>query len=108
MKKNKQKNLILALQDFFKDEKEFHDEFLGENISRAYQARNKFVHEGIGVENEYAYAKPLYDYQGLHIGMKPFAHIGIYHYPSNIGDLHNLFAITIQVLRNYKRLIGEE
>ena len=105
---NKKENLVLALQEFFKNDNKISDDFIRDNITQAYKSRNKFVHEGVGVENEYTYSKPLNDYQGFHIGMKPFAHIGIYHYPSNIENIKILFTITIQVLRNYKRLIGEE
>ena len=105
---NKKEHLVLALQEFFKNDKKLNDDFIRDNITQAYKSRNKFVHEGVGVENEYTYSKPLNDYQGFQIGMKPFAHIGIYHYPSNIDNLRNLFIITIQVLRNYKKLIGEE
>lgn len=105
---NKKEHLVLALQEFFKNDKKLNDDFIRDNITQAYKSRNKFVHEGVGVENEYTYSKPLNNYQGFQIGMKPFAHIGIYHYPSNIENLRNLFTITIQVLRNYKKLIGEE
>lgn len=105
---NKKEHLVIALQNFFRENCNIREDFIRDNITQAYKLRNKFVHEGIGVENEYIYSKPLNDYQGVHIGMKPFAHIGIYHYPSNIENLKNLFTITIQVLRNYKKLIGEE
>lgn len=105
---NKKEHLVLALQEFFKNDKKLNDNFIRDNVTQAYKSRNKFVHEGVGVENEYTYSKPLNDYQGFQIGMKPFAHIGIYHYPSNIENLRNLFTITIQVLRSYKKLIGEE
>lgn len=102
---NKKEQLISALQKFFKNDREFNDNYIRNNVMQAYNSRNKFVHEGVGVENEYTYSKPLHDYQGFYIGMKPFAHIGIYHRPSNIENIKNLFTITIQVLRNYKKLI---
>ena len=105
---NKKEHLVLALQEFFKNDKKLNDDFIRDNVTQAYKSRNKFVHEGVGVENEYTYSKPLNDYQGFQIGMKPFAYIRIYHYPSNIENLRNLFTITIQVLRNYKKLLGEE
>ena len=69
--------------------------------------RNKFVHEGIGVENECIYAKWLNDYQGMYPGMKPFAHIEIYHSPSNLENIKNLFKITIKTIMDYRKKLKE-
>ena len=95
-------NLILELQKFFLLSNRFDDDFIRNNIEQAYKSRNKYVHEGIGVENEYVYSKSLYSYQGIYPGMKPFAHIGLSHYPSNIENIKNLFRITIEAIINYK------
>ncbi|MDE6504825.1 MAG: hypothetical protein K2L42_03040 [Clostridia bacterium] len=105
-KGNKKEHLVLALQDFFKSDSDLTDDFIRSNIEEAYRARNKFVHEGIGVDNEYVYSKPLNSYQGLMPGMKPFAHIGLYHYPSNIKNIKNIFDITIRVIRSYRKLLS--
>ncbi|MBR2506607.1 MAG: hypothetical protein IKB70_06785 [Bacilli bacterium] len=101
---NKKENLILALEDFFQEKKVFDGNFIRINIEQAYKSRNKYVHEGVGVENEYVYSKPLNSYQGIYPGMKPFAHIGLYHYPSNIENIKNLFRIAIESIINYKEI----
>ena len=101
---NKKEKLILALEEFFKEATNFSPEFIRENISEAYKARNKFIHEGDGVENEHVYAKPLNSYQGIFPGMKPFSRLGLYHQPSNIKTIRNIFKITIEVILQYKEV----
>ncbi len=103
-KGNKKENLILALQNFFKNDN-ITDGYVRENIEKVYKSRNKFVHEGMGVDNEYIYSKPLSSYQGSIPGMKPFAYIGVNHSPSNIENIKNMFEITIEVIRSYKKLL---
>ena len=93
----------MALQDFFKNDNVFTADYIRNNISDAYKSRNKFVHEGLGIDNEYIYSKPLHSYQGITPGMKPFAHIGIYFYPSNIETIRNLFQITIKAIRSFRK-----
>ena len=103
-KGNKKEHVVLALQDFFKDDNIITDNFIRDNIEQAYKSRNRFIHEGIGVENAHVYSKPLNSYQGLTPGMKPFAHIGIYHFPDNIRNLKNLFDITIKIIKDYPKI----
>ena len=100
-KGNKKESLVLALQEFFVSHKRLTEDFLRKNVEQAYKSRNRYVHEGIGVENEYVYSKSLHSYQGIYPGMKPFAHIGLSHYPSNIENIKNLFRITIEAIINY-------
>ncbi len=102
-KGNKKEYLVLVLQDFFKNDNVFTADYIRNNISDAYKSRNKFVHEGLGIDNEYIYSKPLHSYQGITPGMKPFAHIGIYFYPSNIETIRNLFQITIKAIRSFRK-----
>lgn len=105
-KGNKKEQLVLALQEFFVNDNDFTSEYIRENIQEAYKYRNKFVHEGVGVDNEYIHAKPLNSYQGTILGMKPFAHIGIYYYPSNIKNIINLFKITIKTILDYIKILS--
>lgn len=103
----KKENIILALQDFFANDNEFSCDYIRENIEKAYRSRNKFVHEGIGVYNEYIYAKSINSFQGAVNGMKPFAYSGIPCHPSNIDNIVNIFKIVIKVIRSYQELLPE-
>ena len=103
---NKKEQLVVALQDFFSNNNNLLASDIRKTITNAYRDRNKFVHEGIGVENEYKYSKPLGDLQGIVAGMKPFVHIGLNHCPSNISTIKNLFNITTEVILGYNQTLN--
>lgn len=98
---NKKEHLVLALQEFLKNNDKFDDDFIRQNISAVYKIRNKFVHEGKGIENEFASSKSLYSYQGAVMGMKPFAYSGSIPYNAALIYIANLFEISKEVIIKY-------
>jgi len=98
---NKKENVVLALEDFYKRESKRDVAKIRPLITTLYHIRNAFVHEGNGLDNEYKYIKSMHDYQGLAIGVKPFAHLGLGHVSSCYNELKALFLLVIDVLKNY-------
>lgn len=98
---NKKEKVIKALVDFFQGDSNFSESLIRQLITSTYKLRNKFVHEGMGIGNEYVYLKSLNDYQGVVMGMKPFAHseLGFVSKPSR--ELYVLFILVGRVLRLY-------
>ena len=98
---NKKEHLVLALQEFLKNNDKFDDDFIRQNISAVYKIRNKFVHEGKGIENEFVSSKSLNSYQGAVMGMKPFEYLGSVPYNEALIDLEKLFKISKEVIIKY-------
>lgn len=98
---NKKERLVLALQEFLKNNDKFDDDFIRQNISAVYKIRNKFVHEGKGIENEFVSSKSLNSYQGAVMGMKPFEYLGSVPYNEALIDLEKLFKISKEVIIKY-------
>lgn len=98
---NKKEKVINALVDYFIDDSRFSENLIRQLISSAYKLRNKFVHEGMGIDNQYVYLKPLSDYQGEVMGMKPFVHSEIGQISNECRELHILFLLVGKVLRTY-------
>lgn len=98
---NKKEHLVLALQEFLKNNDKFDDDFIRQNISAVYKIRNKFVHEGKGIENEFVSSKSLHSYQGAVMGMKPFVYFGSVPYNEALIDLEKLFKISKEVIIKY-------
>lgn len=98
---NKKEKVINALVDYFKDDSQFSENLIKQLLSSTYKLRNKFVHEGMGIDNQYVYLKSLSDYQGEVIGMKPFAHSEFGQISKQCRELYILFLLVGRVLRTY-------
>lgn len=98
---NKKEKVINALIDFFQGDSQWCESLIRQLITSAYKIRNKFVHEGTGIDNEYVYLKSLSDYQGEVMGMKPFAHSEFCDISNHCRELYVLFLLVSRVLRTY-------
>jgi len=72
-------------------------EKLNELIYTNYKTRNKFVHEGVGIENKIS-SNRLNNYQGEILGMKPFTYNGSMSDDEDVNMVRELMSLVKDII----------
>lgn len=103
--RNKSEILIKEIMEFLSDiySNEATENFI-KTIKTIYKYRNKIIHEGTGLEDQFIRSRSVYEHQGAYRGMKPFHYNGAFYPDEDLLGIDTILECLVDILIGKKML----